>query len=264
MNKYEENRRFMKSSMSDFDLISTADIANGIPQPSFQNPAAENSKLVNLQKINSKTAPKADFFECTSRRISRRAYSKESMTIDELSFLLWCTQGVKEVIGGYQRYIRDGSGRNYLRPVATGGSIPAYETYLAINNISGIDCGVWKYLPLSNQLLYIKSVEDLPMRISSTFTNPSQNQSYAAKAAVVFFWVCRPYYGEWRYKETAHKLMLIDLGHISHQLYLATETIGCGCCAIGGYYQDKADELIGVDGEDEFTVLCASVGHIIP
>jgi SagB-type dehydrogenase family enzyme len=102
------------------------------------------------------------------------------------------------------------------------------------------------------------------MRISSTFTNPSQNQSYAAKAAVVFFWVCRPYYGEWRYKETAHKLMLIDLGHISHQLYLATETIGCGCCAIGGYYQDKADELIGVDGEDEFTVLCASVGHIIP
>lgn len=58
--------------------------------------------------------------------------------------------------------------------------------------------------------------------------------------------------------------MLIDLGHISHQLHLATEAVSCRCCAIGGYYQDKADELIDVDGEDEFTVLCASVGHVIP
>ena len=56
--------------------------------------------------------------------------------------------------------------------------------------------------------------------------------------------------------------MLLDLGHISHQLYLATETLGCGCCAIGGYYQETADNLISVDGENEYTVLCASVGHV--
>lgn len=254
----------MKSSMADYDLIATADIANGVAQPPFQKPIPEDSILIDLPPINSQTAPKADFFQCTSSRISRRAYSEKSMTIDELSFLLWCTQGVKKVIGGYMRYIKDGSGRNYLRPVATGGCIPSYETYLAINNMSGIKNGIWKYLPLSHQLLHIKSVENLPMRISDTFTNPSQNQSYASKAAVVFFWVCRPYYGEWRYKETSHKVLLIDLGHISHQLYLATEAISCGCCAIGAYYQDKADELIGVNGEDEFTVLCATVGHVIP
>ena len=147
--------------------------------------------------------------------------------------------------------------------MATGGCIPSYQTYIAINNVSGVESGIWKYLPLSHQLLYIKDIKNLPMRISDTFTNPSQNQSYAAKAAVVFFWAFRPYYGEWRYKETSHKIMLIDLGHISHQLYLATEAIGCGCCAIGGYHQNKADELINVDGENEFTVLCASIGHII-
>lgn len=62
--------------------------------------------------------------------------------------------------------------------------------------------------------------------------------------------------------DVSHKIILIDLGHISHQLYLATEALGCGCCAIGGYFQNKADELIGVDGVDEFTVLCASVGHV--
>lgn len=253
----------MKSLISDYDLISTADIANDIPQPPFQKPIPKESILIDLPPVNSLTAPKADFFQCTTSRISRRLYSEKYMTIDELSFLLWCTQGVKNVISGYMRYIKDGSGKNYLRPVATGGCIPSYETYLAINNVSGVEKGIWKYLPLSHQLLHVKNVENLSMRISDTFTNPSQNQSYASKAAVVFFWVCRPYYGEWRYKETSHKIMLIDLGHISHQLYLATEAIGCGCCAIGGYFQNKADELIGVDGENEFTVLCASVGHVI-
>jgi len=46
------------------------------------------------------------------------------MTMSELSFLLWCTQGVKKLISGYVKYIKDGSGRNYLLPVATRGCIP--------------------------------------------------------------------------------------------------------------------------------------------
>jgi SagB-type dehydrogenase family enzyme len=228
MRKYEANRRFMKSSISDYNLVTGADIANGVPQPPFQKPIPEDSELADLQQINSNTAPKADFFTCTSSRISRRAYSVEPMSINELSFLLWCTQGVKKVISGYRAFLKDGSGRNYLRPVATGGSIPSYETYLAINNVSDIERGIWKYLPLSNKLLRIKNADKLPEDISNVFTNPCQDQSYASRAAAVFFWVCRPYYGEWKYEGTAHKIMLIDVGHISHQLYLAAEALGLG------------------------------------
>lgn len=93
MNKYNENRTLMKSSMSDYNLIATADIAKGIPQPPFQKPIPDDSILVDLPPVNSMTAPRADFFECTTSRISRRMYSEEPITIDELSFLLWCTQG---------------------------------------------------------------------------------------------------------------------------------------------------------------------------
>jgi nitroreductase len=78
----------------------------------------------------------------------------------------------------------------------------------------------------------------------------------------VFFWVCLPYKGEWRYVHTAHKIMLLDVGHICQNLYLAVEAIGGGCCAIGGYFQDRADAFLGVDGRDEYSVYCASVGRI--
>jgi len=254
----------MKSKISDADYKTKTDISCGIPQPPFQKPVQEKSIIIDLPAINNETAPKADFFECTINRISRRWYSNEVMSLFELSFLLWCTQGLKKVIGGYVRYLKDGSGRNYLRPVAVGGCTNSYETYLAVNNVYGVEEGIWRYLPLTHQIILLKSVENLPQSISDVFTNPSQNQSYTAKSAVVFFWVCIPYRGEWLGGEVSHKIMLLDLGHISHQLYLASEAIGCGCCAIGGYYQDKADDLIGVDGDDEFTVLCASVGHVVP
>jgi SagB-type dehydrogenase family enzyme len=194
--------------------------------------------------------------------MSRRAYTQEPVSLFELSFLLWCTHGIRKVISGYQKYLKDGSGRNYLRPIAVGGSVNAFETYLAINNVSGVDNGIWRYLPLTHQIGFIKSVENLADKINETFSNPSQNQSYTSKAGVIFFWACVPYRGEWLAGESSHKGLLLDLGHISHQLYLATEVLGCGCCAISGYYQNKADDLIGVDGKDEFTVLCASVGHV--
>ena len=263
MRTIKENRDFMKSSLGDIDIKAISDISRGVPQPAFQKDINENALILDLPEINFETAPKADFFACTHNRISRRLYSAEPLSLFELSFMLWCTQGVKKVIGGYVRYLKDGSGRNYLRPIATGGCINSYETYLAINNVAGVQTGIWRYLPLTHQIIFIKSIENLPQRISDTFTNPSQNQSYTSKSAVVFFWACTPYRGEWINQES-HKGMLIDLGHISHQLYLATEVLECGCCAIGGYYQDIADELIGVDGENEFTVLCASVGRVIP
>ena len=261
---YSLNRNFMKSKICNADFKLTADIALGVPQPTFQRPVSKDTIIIDLPETNSETAPKADFFSCTNSRISRRVYTDKPFSLFELSFLLWCTQGVKKVIGGYWKYLKDGSGRNYLRPVAAGGCVNSYETYLVINNMSEVDSGVWRYLPLTHQIAYVKKVDNLPQRISDTFTNPSQNQSYAAKAAVVFFWACIPYRGEWLGADLSHKNMLIDLGHISHQLYLAAEALDCDCCAIGGYYQDKADELVGVDGEDEFTVFCASVGHVPP
>jgi len=62
----------MKSSISDLNLLDTAEIAYGIPQTPFQKETPENSIVINLPPINSKTVPKADFFQCISSRISKR------------------------------------------------------------------------------------------------------------------------------------------------------------------------------------------------
>lgn len=54
--------------------------------------------------------------------------------------------------------------------------------------------------------------------------------------------------------------MLIDVGHISEQLYLAAEASNCSNCAIGAFHQNETDKLLGLDGEEQFTVLCSVIG----
>jgi SagB-type dehydrogenase family enzyme len=67
---------------------------------------------------------------------------------------------------------------------------------------------------------------------------------------------------EWRYGLAAHKVIAIDAGHVCQNLYLACEAIGAGTCAIAAYDQEAMDDLVGLDGKDEFTIYLAPVGKV--
>ena len=77
----------------------------------------------------------------------------------------------------------------------------------------------------------------------------------------MLLWSCIPYRGEWRYTVRAHKVMLVDVGHVGQNLYLACEAMGLGTCAIGAYDQLKTDAFLRLDGHDEFVLYLAPVGY---
>ena len=86
------------------------------------------------------------------------------------------------------------------------------------------------------------------------------NQPCLGAAAVSFLWTAVAPRMEWRYDLAAHKVIAVDAGHVGQNLYLACEAIDCGACVIAAYDQEACDRLLGVDGEDEFTVYLAAVG----
>ena len=126
---YQDNRDFMKSQMSNEDLVATADIAKGIPQPVFEKEYVSDAIVVHLPTITEENAPKMTLYNAIRERKSRRSYVQQTLSLQTLSFLLWATQGVREAVPGYFRYIKDGSGKNYLRTVATGGCVNAYKFF---------------------------------------------------------------------------------------------------------------------------------------
>jgi len=93
-------------------------------------------------------------------------------------------------------------------------------------------------------------------------TEATLGQAFVGRAAVVFIWTTIPYRMEWRYGMAAHKVIAMDAGHVCQNLYLACEAIGAGTCAIAAYHRERMDELLRIDGENEFTIYLAPVGKV--
>ena len=83
---------------------------------------------------------------------------------------------------------------------------------------------------------------------------------WAGGCAVAFLYSFVPYRAEWRYSTSAHRVALIDAGHVVQNLYLACEAIECGTCAVAAIDQTVADALCCLDGKEEFIVYAAPVG----
>ena len=244
-----ENRQFMKSNFAE-SVHQRSDQAKGLPFPPLQKPLPPGElQFVNLPDPGSIQLVQPDLRTLLDKRESRRAYNTEGLSLEELSFLLDATQGVKEVVG---------EGYASRRPVPSAGARHPFETYLAVNRVESLEPGIYRYLPLEHQLLFLEAGGNLP----DLLTVASLGQRFVGQAAVVFIWSCIPYRAEWRYMHHAHKNMLLDAGHVCQNLYLAAEALGLGTCAIGAYDQTAVDALLELDGEDEYAIYLAPVGRV--
>jgi len=229
------------------DWRGTAQV-RGIAPPPVQKPVLEGAELIPLPNRESWTIPPCDLLDAIDRRQSRRRFLSTPLTQGELAFLLWSTQGVRARL--HEAAV--------LRTVPSAGCRHPFETYLAIFRVAGLPSGLYRYLPLDHALLPEKTPDQLPARVVAA----ARGQGFAGEAAVTFFWTALPERTEWRYAEASYKVIALDSGHLCQNLYLACEAVGAGTCAIAAYDQELADDLLGVDGDDEFTIYLAPVGKI--
>ncbi len=219
----------------------------GIDFPPMQKSIEAEAEIINLPEVDTAILKKSNILDCIRERISRRQFAETELSLKELSFLLWATQGVKNLVN---------NNKISKRTVPSGGSRHPFETYLAVHRVEGLKTGIYRYQPLEHQLVYLFAVEDLQKKI----INASCEQTFVGECAVTFIWSAVPYRTEWRYALHSKKDILLDCGHLCQNLYLACEAIGCGTCGIAAYEQKKYDELLQLDGIDEFVVYLAPVG----
>lgn len=240
------DRQFLKSDRWGEWEGSETDQKKKIPLPESVKTYPKEAILTDLVAPAAFKVGKMTVCEAIGRRKSRRKYALQSLTLEELSFLLWSTQGLRRE---YQE------GRATYRNVPSGGARHPFETYLLINRVDGLQPGLYRYLPVEHKLLFIYNDENLVDNVDTACF-----QQYVKGSAVVFIWTVIPYRTEWRYTFLSPKIIAIDAGHLCQNLYLACEAIGAGTCAIGAYGQDIIDSTLKVDGEDEFTIYIATVG----
>ena len=248
MARYEQERKFLKSNFDEFNSSNT-DKAKGIQRPLELKEYDLYSSFITLPDVDEGTIKYNNIYQCIKERRSTRLYSKESISLLELSYLLWATQGITGSKNGLT-----------FRTVPCSGATHTFETYLLITNVEGLQKGIYRYLPIEHKLLLVSSMNEIDNKIDEITLDQPFVPNFAKKAAVVFVWSTTPYRSEWKFDITAHKKILIDVGHICQNLYLASESIGAGTCAIGIYDQKMIDALLKLDGEEEFVVYLAAVG----
>lgn len=244
-----ERRGFLKSDDWERWQELEIDQRKGLPAPPTQKPCPEGAKLIDLVALEDVRA--GDFVEnvpvaeAMFRRRSRRRFTDEQLSLAELSFLLLATQGVTGRSGN-------------RRTVPSAGARHPLESYVGARCVEGLEPGLYRYLPLDHKLCLLREDKGLPEALAEA----CNDQGFVAAAAVVFVWAAVPYRSEYRYGILSHKLIALDAGHVCQNLYLACEAVGAGTCGIAAYNQRKIDAVLGLDGDDEFTVYCASVGKV--
>lgn len=249
MANYKQNRKFLNDDCWAQLKAITTDQQQRLPQPPLQKPYPDDTELIGLADPEHFKLAQMPLLEAINSRKSVRKFAESSLTDEELSFLLWATQGVKNV---------SPQGTTTMRTVPSGGARHPFETYLLINRVEGLEPGLYRFLAIEHKLLPLGQIEGQGEKTATACLG----QKWATNAAVVFVWSCVPYRAEWRYHVAAAKTIALDAGHVCQSLYLASPAVGCGCCAIGAYDQAKLDQLIGVDGTDEFAIYVAPVGKL--
>jgi len=250
MSEDNAGRVFMRSTYYE-NMPGQSDQELQLPQPSLERPVAPDKKTIPLTKPDLLKVPPMDLRTAIENRRSVRAYSDVPLTLDELSWLLWVTQGVQKI--GFAV----GSNRTY-RTVPSAGARHPFETYLVLRAVSSLTQGIYRFLALDHILQEVDVSRDYSKDIASI----CKEQVFIEQAAVTFVWMADEYRGAWRYKARAYRGIFQDAGHVGQNLYLAAANIGCGVCGIGAFDDLALAHILGADGSELFPAYAATVGKL--
>jgi SagB-type dehydrogenase family enzyme len=228
-----------------YENMEDSDQEKGKKQPPLEEPFSEDGAIV-LKKPSETGKCDTELVSLITERKSIRRYDDEGITLDELSYFLWCTQGIKSVLKNKATY----------RTVPSAGARHAFETYLLINNVRGVSTGVYRYIASKHMLVPHDLSEDIPPRLLYACLD----QSMITTSAVSFFWAADIKRMAYRYGERGYRYIHLDAGHVCQNLYLAAQNRGCGVCAIAAFDDDDVNAALGLDGENDFVVYIASLG----
>ncbi len=218
----------------------------GLLQPPLELPFPPEAYQIPLPPAAETHVPAVDLLTAIEGRRTRRKYSTAPITLAELSFLLWCTQGVKRV----------SSRPATLRTVPSAGARHAFETYLLVNRVEGLAPGLYRYLAIEHSLIEL----DLSAELTEQIIHACLEQKQVRNSAVTFLWIAVLERMTWRYGERGYRYLHLDAGHVCQNLYLVAEAVDCGACAIGAFDEEQLNRLLKLDGEQLFAIYLASLG----
>jgi len=174
--------------------------------------------------------------ECIQKRRSKRAFTAQGLTIDEISQMLWATQGITEPRMGF-------------RSAPSAGALYPLEVYVVKAD------GLYHYQPAGHKL---ERLGDKDFRAS--LARAALGQQYVAQAPIDIV-ICAVYERVTaKYGNRGIRYTHIEVGHAAQNLLLEAVALGLGAVPIGAFRDDAVMELLSLP-EDHKPLYIIPIGH---
>lgn len=227
--------------------MATTDQLRGVPHPPLELPLPPEARRYPLPEPGSIEVAQVAVRDALEWWEPSGFLGRTSLDLVDLSYLLWYTQGVRELVDDQVT----------LRQVPSCGNRHPLETYLVVSGVGGIPEGLYRYQPLEHTLALLKPDTCLV----SAFAAACMNVPAAHVAPVTFAWTAVPYRAVWGLGDRGNRGVLIDAGHVCQALVMTAASLACEVRPIDLFHDELANRLLGCDGVNEYAVLMAAVGR---
>jgi SagB-type dehydrogenase family enzyme len=180
--------------------------------------------------------------EALLKRRSVREYARDSLSLDEVSQLLWAAQGVSFP-------------EERLRTAPSAGALYPLEVYLVVGRVQGVAEGVYRYECHSHELT---SVGNRDVRANLSQAALDQACIKEAAALLVFSAVHRR--TTTKYGLRGERYVHMEVGHAAQNVYLQAVSLNLGTVVVGAFRDNEVKEIMNM-GEEESPMCIMPVGR---
>ena len=169
--------------------------------------------------------------EAILKRRSIRSYSNEPLSIEEVSQLLWSAQGITDKRRGF-------------RSCPSAGATYPLEIYVVVRRVSGLEVGVYKYLPERHALLLIDHGGKEEELFKASFF-----QEWVRDSPIVLVIAANYQRTTSVYGERGIRYVHMEAGHCSQNVYLQAVSLGLGTVAVGAFDDSEVKKALKIKEE---------------
>jgi len=164
--------------------------------------------------------------ETIARRQSIRNFTPHSLTLNQLSQLLWSAQGIT---------------KQFRRAVPSAGATYPLDVFAVIGIVEGVNPGIYHYLPMKHSMELIKE-GDMRKELSLA----ALNQHFIADAPLDIVITGEYRRTTLRYGMRGEKYVHMEVGHVGQNLSLIAESLGLGTVVIGAFIDEEVSRCLNL------------------
>ena len=207
----------------------------------WQPPAAPAAELIKLPRPALKGSMSVE--EALQQRRTVRFFTSRSLDLQQVSQLLWATQGITDPRG--------------LRTAPSAGATYPLEIYLVAGDrgVTNLTPGVYRYRPVDHALeLTLKGDH------RTQVARACLSQSWMAAAPVMVVFTAEYQRCTARYGERGIRYTHMEVGHAGENLFLETQALGLAAGIVGAFTDKALRQTLHLPKEHE-PLLVMPVGY---